>query len=230
MGGLFGAEAVAQSVPSDFTSATRYDAERRIVGTIAPDPDGPGPLHYAATRTSYDASGRPIAVENGELLSWQAEGVAPVGNDPINSRDPSGMQDVPADEPVVTGDRCRIVLCVAPGPLITLPRPSARQMKEWQDNFVHNLTSPCFWFWVQCSEPSDKEYEGETPDDNPDDFRDLGPSKGWRSKPKLKESDGSVWEADTDGHADSKWKRWPNPRFWEKDKDRESVRGDGSVR
>jgi RHS repeat-associated protein len=69
--------ASAQASPSDFTYATRYDAERHVTGTIAPDPDGNGPLHYAAVRTIYDDRGNPIRIEKGELSSWQPETVAP---------------------------------------------------------------------------------------------------------------------------------------------------------
>lgn len=67
----------AQTSPSAYTSATRYDALNRVTGTIAPDPDDAGPLKFAATRTSYDAAGRPITVETGELASWQPESVEP---------------------------------------------------------------------------------------------------------------------------------------------------------
>lgn len=67
----------AQASPSAYTSATRYDAEGRVTGTIAPDPDGAGPLAYAAARTTYDAAGRPIKIETGELSGWQSETVAP---------------------------------------------------------------------------------------------------------------------------------------------------------
>jgi RHS repeat-associated protein len=74
---LFPTAAIGQASPSDFTSATRYDAERRVTGTIAPDPDGAGPLHYAAVRTTYDAAGRAIRVEKGELSTWQPETIAP---------------------------------------------------------------------------------------------------------------------------------------------------------
>jgi len=69
--------ASAQSSPSDYTSATRYDVMGRTTGTIAPDPDGTGALKYAATRTTYDTAGRAIKVETGELASWQSESVAP---------------------------------------------------------------------------------------------------------------------------------------------------------
>ncbi len=70
--------ATAQSAPSDFTSATRYDVMGRVVGTIAPDPDGSGgSLKYLATRTSYDARGNVEMVETGELANWQSEYVVP---------------------------------------------------------------------------------------------------------------------------------------------------------
>jgi len=67
----------AQATPSDYTYATLYDILHRVVGTIAPDPDGAGPLHYLAVRNTYDASGRLVTVETGELSSWQSEVVAP---------------------------------------------------------------------------------------------------------------------------------------------------------
>lgn len=69
--------AMAQSAASPFTSATRYDAMNRVTGTIAPDPDDGGPLHHLAVRNSYDAAGRLIQVETGELATWQPEGIAP---------------------------------------------------------------------------------------------------------------------------------------------------------
>ena len=67
----------AQTSPSAYTSGQRYDLMGRVVGTIAPDPDGAGPLKYAATRNSYDAAGRLIKVESGELAVWKSESVAP---------------------------------------------------------------------------------------------------------------------------------------------------------
>ena len=75
--GLLPAAAFAQASPSDFTTATRYDLANRVVGTIAPDPDSGGPLHYAAIRNTYDNNGRLIRVEKGELSGWQSESVAP---------------------------------------------------------------------------------------------------------------------------------------------------------
>lgn len=76
--GIVSISAAAQTSPSNFTSATRYDAARRVTGTIAPDPDGAGPLRYAATRTQYDSAGRVARVEQGALAEWQAESVAPL--------------------------------------------------------------------------------------------------------------------------------------------------------
>jgi RHS repeat-associated protein len=70
--------ALAQPAASDFTSATRYDGDRRVVATIAPDPDGTGPLKHAAVRNRYDAAGRLIRVEKGELATWQSEAVDPL--------------------------------------------------------------------------------------------------------------------------------------------------------
>ncbi|HEX8585235.1 MAG TPA: RHS repeat-associated core domain-containing protein [Allosphingosinicella sp.] len=69
--------AAAQSSPSAFTSGVRYDAARRVVGTIAPDPDGSGVLRFAATRNTYDAAGRLTRAEAGELANWQSEAVVP---------------------------------------------------------------------------------------------------------------------------------------------------------
>ncbi|NWN33477.1 RHS repeat-associated core domain-containing protein, partial [Klebsiella michiganensis] len=56
---------------------TRYDLAHRVVGTIAPDPDGAGPLHHLAVRNTYDANGRLVKVEKGELVSWQPEAIVP---------------------------------------------------------------------------------------------------------------------------------------------------------
>ncbi|MEQ8405257.1 MAG: hypothetical protein RKE49_09180 [Oceanicaulis sp.] len=45
----------------------RYDARRRLVGEIGPDPDGAGPRHHAASRTTYDAAGRVTEQEAGTV-------------------------------------------------------------------------------------------------------------------------------------------------------------------
>ena len=71
------ASAFAQSSPSPYTSAARYGGSGRVTGTIAPDPDGAGPLAYAAARNSYDGAGRLIKVETGQLAAWQSEAIAP---------------------------------------------------------------------------------------------------------------------------------------------------------
>ena len=67
----------AQSTPSDFTHTTSYDAMHRVTGTVAPDPDGSGPLAYAAVRNTYDPAGRLVRVESGELSARPADGLAP---------------------------------------------------------------------------------------------------------------------------------------------------------
>jgi RHS repeat-associated protein len=67
------AQAQAQTTPSAFTTGIRYDAMHRVTGTIAPDPDGTGSLHYAATRNTYDLAGRLTTVEKGELAAWPPE-------------------------------------------------------------------------------------------------------------------------------------------------------------
>ncbi|MEO6215203.1 MAG: RHS repeat-associated core domain-containing protein [Sphingomonas sp.] len=74
---MIAAQAAAQGSPSAYTTAMRYDALERLTGTIAPDPDGAGPLHYAAVRNTYDSVGRLIEVETGELSTWQSQNVAP---------------------------------------------------------------------------------------------------------------------------------------------------------
>jgi RHS repeat-associated protein len=60
-----------------YTTSTRYDADGRVKGTIAPDPDGAGPLAHPAVRNSYDAAGRLIRVEEGGLAAWQPDSVDP---------------------------------------------------------------------------------------------------------------------------------------------------------
>ena len=70
-------QAVAQSSPSPFTKGVRYDLDGNITGEIAPDPDGAGPLRYAAVRNSYDPAGRLTKVEKGQLTDWQSENVLP---------------------------------------------------------------------------------------------------------------------------------------------------------
>jgi len=74
---LLPAGVLAQASPSPFTTGYRYDTERRLTGTIAPDPDGTGPLRYPAVRNSYDAAGRLVRVEKGELQDWQSESISP---------------------------------------------------------------------------------------------------------------------------------------------------------
>jgi RHS repeat-associated protein len=68
----------AQSAPSAFTTGYRYDLAGRLLGEIKPDPDGTGPLHYAAIRYTYSSTSSLVTkVEMGELTSWQSEAVIP---------------------------------------------------------------------------------------------------------------------------------------------------------
>ncbi|MEH0196198.1 RHS repeat-associated core domain-containing protein [Caulobacter sp. CCNWLY153] len=50
---------------ADYTTYFQYDAMRRPVLKIGPDPDGSGPLKRVAEKTTYDASGRVVRVELG---------------------------------------------------------------------------------------------------------------------------------------------------------------------
>lgn len=54
---------------SSDTTRWRYDVMRRVVGLIGPDPDGSGPLKFRATRSTYDAAGRLLKVEQGTVNS-----------------------------------------------------------------------------------------------------------------------------------------------------------------
>lgn len=42
-----------------------YDSMRQPLGQIGPDPDGAGPRLYPATRTTYNADGQPVTVQQG---------------------------------------------------------------------------------------------------------------------------------------------------------------------
>ena len=49
-----------------------YDVRRRVIGVVAPDPDGAGALLFRATRNSYDAAGRLTKVEQGTTTNQSA--------------------------------------------------------------------------------------------------------------------------------------------------------------
>jgi RHS repeat-associated protein len=70
-------ETRAQSNPSVYTTGHRFDLMRRETGTISADPDGSGVIAFAAVRRTYDAAGRLVKVEKGELSGWQSELTAP---------------------------------------------------------------------------------------------------------------------------------------------------------
>lgn len=69
--------ALALQTEREFTPATRYNVAGQVTGTIAPDPDGPGPLRYLAVRNTYDPQGFLMRIERGELGSWLDETFAP---------------------------------------------------------------------------------------------------------------------------------------------------------
>jgi YD repeat-containing protein len=48
-------------------TVTRYDALRRVIGTVGPDPDNGGPRLHIGVRTAYDSRGLPVLVETGNL-------------------------------------------------------------------------------------------------------------------------------------------------------------------
>lgn len=80
MAGLaLSAAATAQSAASAYTTGYRYDANRRVVGTISPpaNPASPTTGPYLAVRNTYNTAGELTKVETGELSSWQDQTVAP---------------------------------------------------------------------------------------------------------------------------------------------------------
>jgi RHS repeat-associated protein len=64
--------------PGAYKYAKRYTSAGQLTGTISPDPDGAGPLGLKATRNFYDADGRLLRTESGELATWQDQTVEPV--------------------------------------------------------------------------------------------------------------------------------------------------------
>jgi hypothetical protein len=51
------------------TTHYRYDASRRLLATVGPDPDGSKPLKHRMVETEYDAAGLPITVYAGVAAS-----------------------------------------------------------------------------------------------------------------------------------------------------------------
>lgn len=58
---------IASTGPNGQTTAYRYDANRRLTGTVSPDPDGAGPLPSRASRISYNGLGLPVLSEAGTV-------------------------------------------------------------------------------------------------------------------------------------------------------------------
>ena len=69
-------QAHAQASAAPYQSATRYDDGGRVTGKISSSSSGTaGP--FVASRTTYDAGGRPIVSEEGSLSVWQSDNIAP---------------------------------------------------------------------------------------------------------------------------------------------------------
>jgi RHS repeat-associated protein len=66
-----------QSSASSYTTGFRYDLAERPTGKISPDPDGAGPIKFAAVRNTYGLGDKPTLIEIGELSAWQGEEIAP---------------------------------------------------------------------------------------------------------------------------------------------------------
>lgn len=62
---------------SEHTTAIRYNFQGQVTGTIAPDPDGAGPLKFAATRNTFNAQGMLSKKETGELQKFKDETIKP---------------------------------------------------------------------------------------------------------------------------------------------------------
>lgn len=78
LGTTTGCPSLPTQEAAPYTKGTRYNLARQVTGTIAPDPDGAGSLHYLATRNTYDGStGLLTLVENGELANWHNETINP---------------------------------------------------------------------------------------------------------------------------------------------------------
>jgi len=76
---LSGVVHAQDSQPSVYSSAMRHDGHGRVVGTIAPDPDGALSTNgHLATRVFYDPAGLVVRTEAGSLAAWQPSSVAPV--------------------------------------------------------------------------------------------------------------------------------------------------------
>lgn len=61
------------------TSWNAYDAMRRPVGAIGPDPDGGGPLLFPAAKTVYNADGQPTSAQQGTTTAQSDAAFAAFG-------------------------------------------------------------------------------------------------------------------------------------------------------
>lgn len=82
--------AQAQASPSPYTTGFRWDALRRVVGKIDPDPGSTSV--YLAERYSYNGDGQLTTVERGYLTNWVSETVAPSAWGGFNIRETTSYQ------------------------------------------------------------------------------------------------------------------------------------------
>ncbi len=174
-------------------------------------------LIYERNRYADLMGGRYISKDPIGFVGGDANLYRRVGNDPVNWIDPWGLSALTPALPIGVG------FATADGPLlpfgdiiggaIIAGAAIYDYIHRNEDNSDDGNT---------CDRP--RPYAGETPDDVPEKFRPSG------APGRLKNDDGSIWEKDRDGHGGSKWKRWPNERDRRREKNRESIRPDGSVR
>jgi len=69
--------AIAQTNPSAYTVAKRYNIGGQLTGVINPDPDGASPRGFQVVRNTYNAQGMLELVESGSLSVWQDHTVQP---------------------------------------------------------------------------------------------------------------------------------------------------------
>lgn len=67
------------------TSRFAYDAARELVATMAPDPDGAGPLKTQASHFTYDADGQRISAERGTVPSQATDWSGFVASEVVQS-------------------------------------------------------------------------------------------------------------------------------------------------
>jgi len=175
--------------------------------------DAESSLFYNWNRYYNPAIGRyissdPIGLEGGINTFLYA------GANPVMAIDPEGLQQEAG------------ILACAIGPNPVCIGSIITTCAKWTAIGVSaGVVAACYSDQFDCMSVLNNNYP-ENPANTPGKFRPAG--KGTPAKENIE--DGSEWEPDYSGHGGSEWKRWPDKKSWEKDKDRESVRPDGTVR